>query len=246
MKNHEFLYGSMNIKIPESIFYVLVEDCHRFGFIKNDEANFSGYINDIIPKLSKMREEKHNTILKYNDYDENLTRIIEKNIYNVYLKEFDLEDDNIGDLSFRINNKSRDEFIYIHDNLLELFDLDFTNYVRSLLKEYSIKPVLKRDLCYFYNELDNINEAINSNRLIKVYNKDGEIYEIVPIALEQCYKKETNYLIGSIEDKTGIWIIALDSISRISYLNKIIELSDEDITGMTQEAYDKIYKEDEC
>ena len=102
MKNHEFLYGSMNIKIPESIFYVLVEDCHRFGFIKNDEANFSGYINDIIPKLSKMREEKHNTILKYNDYDENLTRIIEKNIYNVYLKEFDLEDDNIGDLSFRI------------------------------------------------------------------------------------------------------------------------------------------------
>ena len=65
MERHEYLYGSMNIKVSESISNILVGDCFRFGFIKNGEANFSGFINDIIPKLSKLREEKHNELLKY-------------------------------------------------------------------------------------------------------------------------------------------------------------------------------------
>lgn len=243
MKSHEFLYGSTNIKIPESIFYVLVEDCYRFGFIKNGEANFSGFINDIIPKLSKIREEQHKELLKYNNYDLELTRKIEKSIFDVYLKEFNLEDDNTENLPFRINNAHRDEFIDIHDNILDLFNMDFTNYVRSLLKEYSIKSSLKRELCYFYNELDKIKKAIETNQVIRIYI-ENEVSEMIPIVLEQCYKKDKNYLVGISLDESNFYIITFDEIKRISYLNQCYILKDEIISVVAEKAYDIIYSEE--
>jgi hypothetical protein len=243
MERHEYLYGSMNIKVSESISNILVSDCIRFGFIKNGEANFSGFINNIIPKLSKLREEKHNELLKYNNFNEIITRIVEKNIYNVYLKEFDLEDDNTEIISFRINKKNKDDFIYIDDNMLEVYNMDFTNYIRSLLKEYSIKSTIKRELCYYSDILKDLNKAIKLNQLIKVYGNNE--YMFVPIVLEQAHKKDCNYLVGIDEKDENILLIPLCEIKHVSFLNKNINIGDETVKSVAEYVYQVLNEEDD-
>lgn len=242
---HEYIYGTTNIKLPISICKILVTDCFNFGFIKNNIANISGFLNNIIPKLSKLRESHHNDLLKYNNYDERITRIVESNIYNIYLKQFDLDDENQINIPFRINNDSRNYFIYIEDNLLPLFDIDFTNYIRSLLKEYSIKDKIKRELCYFSEHLDNINQSIKNNQFIKIYTNDKITYKIIPVVLEQSNGTNKNYIIGYDPKDSSIIFIELATIKDISYLKDKFILTDDQVECICNNAYDILNKEEE-
>lgn len=241
---HEYIYRTTNLKLPASVCNILVTDCFNFGFVKNDLANISGFLNNIIPKLSKLREAYHNDLLKYNSNDEKLTRIVESNIYNMYLKQFDLEDDNQINIPFRINNNSRNYFIYIEDILLPLFDIDFTNYIRSLLKEYSIKDNIKRELCYFSEHLDNLKKSIENNQFIKIRTKDKDFYKIIPVSLEQSSIRNRNYIVGYDPMDTSIIIIELAVIIDISYIKEEFILSDDQVEHICNYAYDKLNKEE--
>lgn len=242
---HEYIYGTTNIKLSASIFNILVIDCFNFGYIKNDLANISGFLNNIIPKLSKLRESHHNDLLEFNNNDEKITKIVESNIYNIYLKQFDLEDDNQINIPFRINNNSRNYFLYIEDNLLPLFDIDFTNYIRSLLKEYSIKDNIKRELCYFSEHLSDLKKAIKNNQFIKIHTNYKDLYKIIPVSLEQSNVKCKNYIVGYDPVDTSIIFIEIAIIKDISYLKEKFILSDEQVEHICNYAYDVLNKEED-
>lgn len=242
---HEYIYGTTNIKLSASVCNILVTDCFNFGFVKNNLANISGFLNNIIPKLSKLRESHHNDLLKYNNNDEKITKIVESNIYNVYLKQFDLEDENQINIPFRINNNARNYFIYIEDNLLPLFDIDFTNYIRSLLKEYSIKDNIKRELCYFSEQLNDLKKSIKNNQFIKICTNEKNVYKIIPVALEQSNVRNKNYIIGYDPVDTSIIFIELADIKNISYLKEEFILSDDQVERICNHAYDILNKEEE-
>lgn len=242
---HEYIYGTTNIKLSANICNVIVKDCFNFGYFKNDLANINGFLNNLIPKLSKLRELHHNDLLKHNNNDEKITKIVESNIYNVYLKQFDLEEDNQINIPFRINNNSRNYFIYIEDNLLTLFNTDFTNYIRSLLKEYSIKDNIKRELCYFSEHLDNLKNSIKNNQFIKIYTNNKDVYKIIPVSLEQSCVRNKNYIVGYDSSDTSIIIIELAIIKEISYLKEEFILSDVQVEHICNCAYDILSKEEQ-
>lgn len=242
---HEYIYGTTNIKLSCSICNILVTDCFNFGYVKNNLANISGFLNNIIPKLSKLRESHHKELLKYNNSNEKITKIVESNIYNIYLKQFDLEEDNQINIPFRINNKSRDYFIYIEDILLPLFDIDFTNYIRSLLKEYSIKDNIKRELCYFSEHLCDLKKFIQCSQFIKIYTKEKATHKIIPVSLEQSTIHNKNYIVGYDPVDASVIIIELSVIKDISYLKDKFVLNDELIESICNYAYDKLNKEEE-
>lgn len=227
-KMHEYINGCLNIKVSNSIIEILKYDCRKFGYIKNDEPNISGFLNDLIPNLSLIREEKHEEFLKYNDWDPTITKIVEDNIYNIYLKSFDLEDNNMNNIYFRINKKNKNKFIEIEDILLAKYSIDFTNYIRSLLKEYSIKPFYKRELCIYYRHLSLIRSAVKNMQKIRIY-LGNTILDAIPISLEVCASIEENYLVIIICELNVPYYYRLNDIYNISYLEEYVKLDSDAI-----------------
>lgn len=103
------------------------------GFIKNNKPNISGFLNQLIYHLSQYREDLHNNFLRKNNNDSKLALIIEQNIYNVYLRTFDISNDSKVKIQLRINKQYMNSFINIVDNYLNKYNMDFTNYIRTLL-----------------------------------------------------------------------------------------------------------------
>jgi len=227
MKVHEYINGCMNIKVSQYIYDLLSCDSYNYGFRKSDKVNISGFLNELIPRLTEIREEAYSSFLKYNDNDSVITKKVEETIYNVYLKMLDLDEKNNINIPFRISKKSKDKFIYIEDIVLAKYNTDFTNYVRSLLMEYSLKTNIKRELCYYHNDILKLKNAIKNHQIIRIYLSDNDSIEFTPISIEQCYSKDNNYLIGIIYDLKAPYYYELKEIKKISYLDEKSYLTDD-------------------
>ncbi len=223
-----FFKESTNIKLSDGICQVLSWDCHNFNYFKNDTCNFSGLLNRLIPELSAYRDDLHKKFLAYNHYDENITRQIEDSIYNVYIKTFDISDSSFINVPFRINKRYTDEFTVIYEQKLKKYGLDFTNYVRTLLCEYSVKPYYQRELFFFYRFVDGLKQQIKEQKSC-YYVLDNKFDYFIPIAIELSPKQD-NYIVGILTDmQTPIHIPLVDA-DKIRFLDNYYEI--------TEEAYD--------
>lgn len=223
---------STNFSFSISIWNVLKEDGERFGYSKNNNVNISGFLNSLIPTLSHYREDVHSKFVKYNNGNEETALLVERNIFNVYLKTFDLNDDAIMNVPFRISKKYKSEFIYIHDVLLEKYNMNFTSYIRTLLNEYCSKRVAHRELFYYYDKIQIINDNITDQKECNFYSKDGNSLAFVPMFIDAI--DESNYICGVILKDYN------PTCFKISELDNIIEL-DKKITCKNLD-YDNIYK----
>jgi hypothetical protein len=95
--------------------------------------------------LNQYREDLHERFLEENGNNEELVGVIEKNLFGIYLKTFDLSDDALTNISFRINTEHKDDFVQIHDEILRKVDMSFSAYLVSLLNEYAGKPFFLRE-----------------------------------------------------------------------------------------------------
>ena len=164
MKNDRLtFFDPTNILLPITVYDTLYHDAYYFGYEKNNTANISGFLNHLIPCLSKYRDDLHNTLLKNNNNNEELTLKIEENIYKIYFNKYDYCDDGTINVPFRVNKEHYEDFLTIHDLYLIKYNMDFSSYVRSLLIEYSSKRIGQREFFYFYNKLNTIKEAIHKN-----------------------------------------------------------------------------------
>ncbi|MBQ8749846.1 MAG: hypothetical protein IJZ29_05210 [Clostridia bacterium] len=224
---------STNFTFSYGIVDILIHDCFYFGFVKNNTANISGFLNYIIPRLSKYRENLHNNFLANNNDNEELVKVIEDNLYNIYLNNFNLDDDKAFVIPFRINKSNKDEFVYIHDVLLDKFNMNFTHYVRTLLIEYSVKPLFQREYFYFYYDLSKINEAMANGNILKIYLEENVI-EVMPMAIEVRKKDNINYICGCDKDKSGAYVIKMSAIKQISLLDKFVELNNNEYENISE------------
>ncbi len=242
IKEKSYKYGNTNFKIPIGIYDVLINDCVKFGYIKGEEVNFSGFINNIIPKLMMSREDFHNELLKENNQDEDLVIVIEKNIYNNYLKTFNIDTDINLNVPFRINKDSRERFNYIIDVLLDKYDIDFTNFIRNLLFEYSIKKENQRELFYYYDYMSKIKNAIKKSEII-IVNTNKDALKFIPCSIELSKCSRFNYLCGYDESDNQTIIVKMFCIKTISFSGKYIKTNKMD--DVIEQIYQLIEQEDE-
>lgn len=230
--NDNFLVDGTNFKIASGIYDVIYNDCIYFGYIKNDKPNISGFLNHIIHHLSQYREDLHEQFLKNNNYDSNLVLLIENNIYNTYLKTFDISNDAKHKIQLRINKEHLETFINIVDKYLHKYNLDFTKYIRTLLLEYAIKPLYQREYfsIYIYSKI--ILKALKNSQFIKVRTIDGENVRLVPIAIENDYLQNQSYLFGYTQNKENIAIIKYSNIKAVTILDEYM--------GIEESDYDKL------
>lgn len=227
MNNRLTFFEPTNFNLPITIFNTLVEDAFYFGYIKNNQANLSGLLNHLIPNLSDYRKELHLAFLSANDGDEELTRKIEENIYKVYFNKYDYCDDGFATVPFRVNSEHMQKFLDIVDNLLHTLNMDFTNYVRSLLVEYSSKRLNQREYFFYYAEIAKIKEAISKNLVCNFYTKE-EKTTFVPISIELSQFGEQNLIVGYNFENENAYILPLSYVKRIVLTETNYTITEED------------------
>lgn len=244
--NELYFIEHTNFDVSQIIYNILLRDSEYFGFMKNNKPNISGFLNSLIPNLAIYREELHRDFLKNNNNDENLSNIIEQNIYNVYLKTFDMTDDSMVKIQFRVNKENRKDFIKIQDEFLTKYDMTFSKYIKSLLAEYASRPLFQREIFYNFKLNKVLINAIKNEMYVYIYLNDNSKVKIAPIDIEINPNTESNYIFGFSENKEKIYIIRYSLISSISKLNQKVELTEKDYEEISEleEDYFNNYKDD--
>lgn len=232
-----------NFTVPITIFNTLVSDAFHFGFIKNNSANLSGLLNHLLPIMSDYREELHIDFLKQNGDDEKLTRKIEECIYKTYFHKYDFCDDGFVTIPFRVNKAHYEEFLKIHDLLLPKYNMDFCNFVRSLLLEYATKRLCQREYFFYYRLIPNLKNAIINRYLCRFYTKNERI-AFIPISLEASKHNEQTIIIGVNENDDKFFALPLAEVQKIIVDDNIhFNIADEDYTNI-QNFFEKYDNED--
>lgn len=237
-----FLIDGINFNISSSLYDTICGDCFYFGFIKNERPNISGYLNHLVYHLSQYREDLHSDFLKKNNNNKQLTLEIEQNIYNVYLRTFDISDDSKVNIQLRINKQHRDTFIYIVDHCLSKYNMDFTNYIRTLLLDYAARPIYQREYFSIYNYSKIILEAQKKSQFIKI-RTENETICLVPVGFEKFYLNEQFYIAGFTKNKEEVVIIKYSKIKTVTLLDNKLSIDDKDYEAIFEtfeEYFDKI------
>lgn len=238
--NRLTFFDPTNIKVPITIFRTLVHDAFHFNYVKNGEANLSGFLNYLIPTMSNYRKNLHSQFLKQTNNDEDTTRKIEECIYKIYFNQYDFCDDSTATIPFRINNIYYEKFLKIHDLVLEKYNMDFTKYIRSLLLEYSSKRLAQREYFYFFNSITQLKEATARSNPCNFYTHEDRI-SFIPISLEIAKNSKT-YIVGITENKEELFILPLCMIKSFTVEEtKKILITDEDAESVYD--YFKEYEE---
>lgn len=203
-----------NFTVPTTIFNTLVSDAFHFGFVINEEANLSGLLNHLLPAMSKYREDLHADFLRQNNGDEELTRKTEECIYKTYFNKYDFCDDGVVTIPFRVNNAHYEDFLKIHDLLLPKYNMDFCNFVRSLLLEYATKRLCQREYFFHYRLIQDLKNAISNSYLCFFYDSK-ERMSFIPLSLETSKQNEQNIIIGINETNDEFCAFPLANVKKI-------------------------------
>ena len=247
MNNYRLTFNaSSNLMLPTGVYDILFHDAYYFGYIKNDKPNINGFLNHLIPVLSDYRDDLHQKFLKYNNGNEEITRIVEQNIHNVYLAPFNFSDDARVNVPFRINKNQYDDFVKIHDVKLSYYNTDFTNFVRNLLSEYAAKTINQREYLYHFRLMDDLQNAIINNNLCHFHMADTVI-SFVPVSIDVSPISRKNYIVGISADKMSPLIVSLKKIKSIAIDRNKFSISEEDCTKIVNYFNEFIEKESfEC
>lgn len=227
MKNSRLtFFEPTNFTLPITIFNTLVDDAFYFGYVKNNQANLSGLLNHLIPNLTEYRKDLHNSFLLANNGDEQLTAKIEENIYKLYFNKYDYCDDGVVTVPFRANKEHLQDFLDIVDNVIYVFNMDFTGFVRSLLVEYCSKRLTQREYFYYYKDILKIKNAISQNLVCSFYTND-EKNTFIPISIELSRATEQNLIVGYNHQEENAYVLPLSYVKRFVITDISYEITDE-------------------
>lgn len=246
MNNSRLTFNSStNFTLPIGAFYILERDAYYYGYVKNEKPNISGFLNELIPVLSDYQEELYKELLKYNNGNTDIAKIVARSIHNVYLKPFNFHDDAYISVPFRISKDKYNDFEIIHDERLRFYDTDFTNYIRTLLVEYASKTFAQREYLYAFRKLKNIREAIIKNKMCRFYS-DGKCDVFVPVSIEASPVFEYNYIVGITNEYIPM-AIRLSEVYKIVMLEEKMTIT-EKMCMLINEHLENIYEEEsaEC
>ena len=233
-------FDPTNLTLPYIIYLTLEGDAKYFGYIKNGKPNISGFLNNLIPRLADYRDDLHYNLLVSNNYDEELTTKIEESIYKIYFNKYDYCDDGITTVPFRVNKEHLQDFLNIYDNKLSKYNMDFTNFVRSLLIEYSSKRLNQREYFFYYREITKIKNAIENN-ILCYFHTDVERSYFVPVSIELSELAEENLIVGYNPKEETAYILPLASVRKIVISSPTQPITSEDC-AFIYDALDDYYK----
>lgn len=228
--------GSTNIRLSSSAYDILASDCYRFGFLKNNRANITYIISRLIKELTEYRNDLHEELLEANKNNSKLVKIIENNIFDIYLKTLNyIADDSYINVGYRISKEFMSTIQNIFYEILERYDMDFISYVRSIIYEYCSRTNSQRELFLNYSLVKQIKKAIKKEQLVNIVN-EGIQNELVLVSIEPI-SAGLNYLIGLTSDRKMCLFLPLFKTERLKLLKGKMHISQEDCTTIVKNFY---------
>ena len=247
----------IKLSISSFVLHILQNDAVRFGFLKKEkEPNLNGLINKLIPNLlyfRKARREEIHRILN-DEYlrgdTEKVYECVNTVIDQVYFSDAELLvlDEVIW---FRPSAKQTSVFDEIEESETKITGQTTTEYIRSLLNEYSRLPQYQREKIAFYDELYDFSDACCSG---KIFHATVGKKSIRMFAFHYVYGityDQTNYLIGYDLTSKVIGAIPLSKIRDSYTVDRKYKPSDRLIDSLQQyyenEEYDTVipYEEEQ-
>lgn len=145
-------------------------------------------MNRLISELSVYRDDLHENFMRYYKGDTETVRKVENGIYQVYLRSFDLNGDAAVRVPFRVNAAHKASFEKIYEEKLQKYNIDITNYVRTLLGEYAIKPYYQRELFFHYRFFKEMQQAISRQNVCR-YTDGEKLVKFIPAAVEPFFPR---------------------------------------------------------
>jgi hypothetical protein len=178
----EFKEGTL-LKVSQGVHGLLTSDAEYFGFEKGGKANLSGFPQRThSPNLPSCGGEFGSAALSEFKNEKN-AKVAEKAVFKLYLGTFDADDDAKKTISLRVNGKNRKYFTDIHDADLSLAGMDFAPYLKSLLNEYSVRPLWQREQCYQWSKIKKLREAIRERKRLRIRSADASL-DLFPCSLD--------------------------------------------------------------
>lgn len=219
--------GSTNIRLSSSAYDILIEDCFKYGFIKNNKPNISYIISKLAKELTEYRADLHEELLKNNSNNEATVRNIESNIFNIYHKKLNyICDDTYVDVGYRVSKEFMPYIKNIFYEALEKFDMDFASYIRSIIHEYCSRANPQRELFLYYSLVKKVKDAIKQERIVNIVN-EGIQDELLVVAIEQD-NYGFNYLLGLTANREMSLFLPLNKTERLALTKHKMELNNDD------------------
>lgn len=224
-------FSPTSIKLPKDVYTTIKNDAWFFHYKKNNESNINGFLNDLIPCLSDYKIDCYQNLIS--ESQENITliqqsdkifRAIAKAPYELFKSETKL-------VSFRINKEHYYDFIKIHDETLATFDVDFTEYIRDLLCDYSTKRLSIRERLLHYKHIKQLVDVIENHYFCTFYLQNEKL-TFVPADMVTSPYTNANIIAGIVPEKKAGAILPLAAVKKIVPQNKKGTLTQSDYRAL--------------
>lgn len=190
----------ISIRLPSELYDLIDADARLFGFRKNGKSNINGFLNELLPSII----EAQSSIMApafFTNSDEQTTNFLKGSVFFLDAIFKPLLKGNNVTISFRVNKAHERDFQKIYDNILPVYNMDFSTLLRSLLTFYVINRLAIRErLVYFKNYME-ISNAIAENKQCLFFLK-GESFRLSCAAILVSPISDRNVLLG-IDPATG-------------------------------------------
>lgn len=166
------LSDKIKIRISDFVSLIIDNDAQLWGFVKSDDSsNRNAFLNKLIPNMLAMRKARREEIKNILEIDyqrkdaEKIYECVNTVIDEVYFRDEEL-DVLSEDIWIRPTKESLAAFDEIETEELDICALDMTSYIRGLLNEYARLPQYKRQDVLFKREIDLLEEACASGRVL--------------------------------------------------------------------------------
>lgn len=192
----------IKVRVSNFVINVIENDCLNFDFVKKDNSpNKNDFINKLIPNLLDLRKSRRQKIKDtlsqdlYRENAEDIYNIVNYLIDQVYFSDIELEKLD-GEIWIRPQKNYMEYFDEIENSETKITCQDMTSYIRYLLNEYVRFPQYKRVSILFKKELEIIDKAEASKRLLN-FRYNNEKYKIYVYNYYYGYITDQNtYIIG--------------------------------------------------
>lgn len=231
ISNRLTYFSPTSFRIFTDVYHILKKDALRFGFRKNNRANISGFLNVLLPTLAHLRSEVYDDI-KNLISDSTTISEIENLFYSIPTTSSSVFDPLFVTVPFRVNKEHYEDFLYIHDVLLSKFNLDFSEFIRNILTDYTSKRLAIRERLFFYKHIKTLYSAIENTQVCRIYTKDNCIFQFLPATISISPYTEKNIILGLDRSKKCALSLALTNVKSITLQNTTTNFVPEEINAL--------------
>lgn len=164
----------ISIRLPSELYDLIEADARLFGFKKNGKSNINGFLNELLPSIIEVQDSITSSNFLSATKDQ-ASSVIATSISCMDTVFKPLLSGNNITISFRVNKAHEKDFKNIYENVLPIYNMDFSALLRTLLTFYTINRLAIRERFLHFKNYTEISNAIIENKQCLCFLKEKSL-----------------------------------------------------------------------